>query len=213
MIEIIPNWHPVLVHFTVALLSVSVAAFIAAALMRASRWRERLKDFAYLSFWLGSVITVFTAVAGWFAYNSVQHDAPSHAAMTEHRNWALVTLAVFIPLAVWSVYRFRGARRGTAVFLGGLVVGQVLLLSTAWHGGELVFRFGLGVMSLPKVSEHAHGSARESDGHAPGETMPHLTGGPTEAHRPEGPPADTDPAHQPHGHDGEVPHEHGGAGP
>jgi hypothetical protein len=33
---------------------------------------------------------------------------------------------------------------------------QTLLLITAWHGAELVFRYGLGVLSLPQAEEVGH---------------------------------------------------------
>lgn len=35
--------------------------------------------------------TIGTVLAGWYAYNTVPHTALSHAAMTDHRNWALST--------------------------------------------------------------------------------------------------------------------------
>lgn len=36
-----------------------------------------------------------------------------------------------------------------------LTLTPCLLLSTAWRGGELVFRYALGVMSLRKAEEHS----------------------------------------------------------
>ena len=37
-IEIIPNWHPIFVHFSVALLSVSGVMFLASALLKKSNY-------------------------------------------------------------------------------------------------------------------------------------------------------------------------------
>ena len=34
MVEIVPNWHPLLVHFTIALLTIATLLFIAAAFAR-----------------------------------------------------------------------------------------------------------------------------------------------------------------------------------
>lgn len=156
MIEIIPNWHPLLVHFTIALLSVAVVGFLVAHLFQGWSRSGELMKVAEWNFWLGSLSALFTVVAGWYAFNTVNHDASSHAAMSLHRNWALVTVAIILLLDVW-IWRIRksDAARITHAFALALVAFILLLATTAWHGGELVYRYGLGVMSLP---------AREGDG-------------------------------------------------
>ena len=164
MIEIIPNWHPIFVHFTVALLSSAVAFFILGTVLPNHKWREQWLTVARWNLWIGATISLFTAIAGWFAFNSVNHDTPSHEAMIEHRNLALITLAVFLPIALWSLARYRAGKPVQVVFLAALLVAQGLLLSTAWHGAELVYRHGLGVMSLPKKEEGGDGHAHQHDG-------------------------------------------------
>ena len=64
-------------HYTVALLSVAVAPYLLVRILPAASVRQGL------------------------AYNSVVHDDIAHAAMTEHRNWALVTASLFVILALW----------------------------------------------------------------------------------------------------------------
>jgi hypothetical protein len=46
---------------------------------------------------------------------------------------------------------------------GSLLVAAMLLATTGWKGGELVYRHGLGVMSLPSKSKHEH-DAHDHDG-------------------------------------------------
>ena len=89
MIEIIPNWHPLLVHFTVALLSLAVLVHLAVLLPLPAGVRAEGKVVARWLLWLGALFAIATAATGWLAYNSVEHDDISHAAMTVHRNWAL----------------------------------------------------------------------------------------------------------------------------
>jgi len=62
-----------------------------------------------------------------------------------------VTLGLFIILAGWSLWSERQERLPGKLFLVGLLIGGVLLASTAWRGAENVYRYGLGVMSLPKA--------------------------------------------------------------
>ncbi len=150
MIEIVPNWHPIVVHFTVALLVLSVVVHAASRLLPNGDLRAEAQVFARWSLWLGTGFAVATVVTGWLAYNSVTHDDASHAAMLVHRNWALASLLVFLVVTSWSLWRYRGERQPGAMFVLVLLVAGGSLLTTAWRGGELVFRYGLGVMALPQ---------------------------------------------------------------
>ena len=162
MIEIIPNWHPIFVHFTVGLLSIAVLLFVVVRFMAAGKLREQLQLVAQWNLWLGAGITVLTVVAGVIAYNTVAHDAPSHEAMTEHRNWALITASLFFILAILSWRQVRAGQTTNTLFLFAMLVAGSLLASTAWHGAEVVYRFGLGVKSLPKVDSHSHSGAEHN---------------------------------------------------
>ncbi len=167
MIEIIPNWHPIFVHFTVALLSTSLGLFILATVLGKKGIDEPLIIVARWNLWIGALISIITVAAGWYAYNTVAHDTPSHLAMTEHRNLAMITFALMIPLAIWSFITFRKQQQPAITFVAAFLVVGGLLGATAWHGGEVVYRYGLGVMSLPKTDSHDHGahSHGEDSGH------------------------------------------------
>jgi uncharacterized membrane protein len=169
--EIIPNWHPVFVHFTLALLIVSVGLYVISALIKPGDLSQQWRTVARWNLWLGAAFTVVTLLTGWYAYNTVTHDDPAHLAMTDHRNWALVTAATFFVLATWSIWQYTKGRTISVFFILALIVGGLLLLSTAWRGGELVYRHGLGVMSLPQPSaagsdghDHDHGSFADTTG-------------------------------------------------
>jgi len=165
MIEIIPNWHPVFVHFTVALLSVSLGLFVLSLVAKC----DQAVLVAKWNLWIGAGISLLTLAAGFYAYNTVAHDTPSHEAMTEHKNLALITLALLVPVVVWSVISHRkGKALGAGFVVLFLLVGG-MLTSTAWHGGEAVYRYGLGVMSLPKIDKHDHAGHAQGGEHAAGE--------------------------------------------
>lgn len=163
MIEIIPNWHPVFVHFTVGLLSVSAFLYLAGFVFG----KENLLIAARWNLWVGAVITVATVGAGFYAYYTVGHDGPSHAAMTDHRNWALMTAGTFIVLALWAAWRQRGAKTVSTFFVIVILLAACLLMVTGYKGGEVVYRHGVGVMRLPDTHEgddshasHAHDSIK-----------------------------------------------------
>lgn len=167
MPEIIPNWHPIFVHFSVALLSIAAVLHVVSHLVTDTERAKQCALVARWNLWLGTGLTLLTVAAGWYAYNTVNHDTPSHAAMTEHRNWALATTVVFLVIVGWELWLQKKQRGKSWLFSTLLVIATGLLLSTAWHGGELVYRYGLGVMSMPKseAEGHAHQHGGETAHH------------------------------------------------
>jgi uncharacterized membrane protein len=159
--EIIPNWHPVLVHYTIALLSISALFFLAARIFK----KDSLYTVGKWNLWLGALITIVTVLVGLQASGNVAHDARSHAAMMNHRNWALGTASIFGFLAAWSFYKHRKSTP-TVTFTLLLLLASSALAITGYKGGELVYRHGTGVMSLPHTSSHDH-SAHEDQSESP----------------------------------------------
>jgi len=185
MITVIPNWHPIFVHFTVALIIISALMHVLHLFVDGDAESLKIKTatVANWNLWLGAILTLFTILAGWFAYNSVEHDAPSHAAMTLHKNWAFSTAAFIIVVAIWSFQQARWAVRLSKPIVFATVLAAALVGATAWLGGEVVYRYGLGVMSLPKTDshshaagsgDHAHGGEKSANDH--GDAAPHGHG-------------------------------------
>lgn len=170
MLEIIPNWHPIFVHFTVALFSLAVGLFVVTRFVKPPL-QEQWLIVARWTLWFGAGFTVVTALTGLYAFNTVDHDTPSHVAMTEHRDWAMATITLFMTLAIWSFIRVRRQQALGTVFVVAMAVAGGALASTAWHGGEAVYRYGLGVKSLPKSEGKGH-----SHEHADGEGHSHGHG-------------------------------------
>jgi uncharacterized membrane protein/ketosteroid isomerase-like protein len=174
MLEIIPNWHPIFVHFTVALLSTSLLFYVASMVV-ASR-RDAWVTVARWNLFAGLSFTLLTVATGLYAYGTVAHDAPSHAAMTDHRNWALLTAAFFFTVGGLGWWRLRTRPAPSLLFVGAMVIATGLLVTTAWKGGEVVYRYGLGVMSMPEAEDgHGHGDGGhdESTGADSGEGGDH----------------------------------------
>jgi len=161
-VEILPNWHPVFVHFTVGVLFLSVGLYSAGAILRKEGLRGQLLIAARLNLWIGTLITIGTVLAGFYAFNTVPHRFEAqHLAMLDHRKWALGTASLFVFLSLWS---FVAALRGKdqpggwahALFLVLLLLAGCGLAATGYKGGELVFRHGLGVMPQPMPQEESH---------------------------------------------------------
>lgn len=176
MIEIIPNLHPAVVHFPIVLTSAAVFFTALGRIFNGWPYAAQCRLTGRWMLWGAALFALAAAMFGWFAFNSVTHDDVSHAAMILHRNWALGAVTALLVLAAWDVWRGRSGKMPSYGFLGLLVIAWLLVMSTAWHGAELVYRHGLGVMSLPEPEGqgHEHG---EGNGHGAmpmqGSDMPH----------------------------------------
>lgn len=161
MFEIIPNWHPLFVHFTVALFTTSVGFYILTYLSKIFKVKMltlsiEFEIVARWCLWASVLATFITVLAGLYAYNTVQHDEISHKMMINHRNWALPTAGAMALMAFWSAYNYLKHKKVGGIFIVFLLLVQGSLLSTAWRGGELVYRYGLGVISLPNIENTNH---------------------------------------------------------
>jgi len=170
--EIIPNYHPMLVHFSIALLSMAALFYSAAFITKNSARSQTLLAAARWNLWSGMLISFVTVLTGWLAYNSVDHDALSHEAMTVHRNWALPTLGLWAIATLWSF--FIAKDKPGAAFILWLWLSTGALMTTGYLGAENVYRHGIGVMRLPVTEEqdsHAKGEEVKEEhdhGHSPG---------------------------------------------
>lgn len=176
MPEILPNLHPLMVHFPIALIAVSAVFHIAAIATRGKSCVTHCAILAHTTLWLGALAALPTVLFGWLAFNSVNHDEAGHVAMLAHRTWALATLAVLVVLAGWDAWRSKVDTVPAWWFAGAVIGAWGMVATTAWHGGELVYRHGLGVLSLPAAESgqgdgHAHGAAMDAEEHPPAEAM------------------------------------------
>ncbi len=178
MIDIAPNWHPIFVHFTIALLTIAVVLFAISAIAGRNRPFNGIEATANWNLWLGAALTVLTVAAGLQAAGSVTHDDAAHLAMENHKFWALGTATLFVLLALWNALRVRRGQGVGLAFTLLMVIALAGLTGTGLRGADLVYRHGLGVMALPQAGDdgHEHGSDEEHShdeagpaevGHAP----------------------------------------------
>jgi uncharacterized membrane protein len=147
----LPNLHPALVHFPIAL--VAVALLFDAVLFARRRWVSLDASGAFL--W---VLAAAGAGAAYLAGEEAAEEAgllegAAEVALGKHADAALVTLialGLFALFRVWLAWRDRGADRlaggalRTLGLLGALAV-QGLVAYTGDLGGALVYRHGIAV--------------------------------------------------------------------
>ncbi len=156
MFASLPNIHPFLVHFPVAIFTAAVFADV----LLVARFREGWLDRAALSaFALAAILSLATAWSGKLAADSLTAglDEAAAAAVANHGDWAFATVVLFFAVALVrleALWRDRGhpsprLNRARLLSLPLALVAEACLLATAGRGGELVYRHGVGVVSGP----------------------------------------------------------------
>lgn len=160
---ILPNWHPIAIHFPIALLTASTFFFALGGVLAERDGGTTATVAARWNLGFGVVVSLAALATGWHAYNTVAHDDASHANMTVHMKWAFAAAGLFIVAGALAWFDRRRSSGAAPALFGVLLLGCGALAVTGWLGGENVYRFGLGVASLPKPGHHHHHEEGEED--------------------------------------------------
>jgi len=138
-----PNIHPIIVHFPIALL---IAAFV----FDASGVVLRRDELTRVGWWCHAVGTIFLIAAvasGLFAKGNIVIDSAALATLDAHEQLAFLSSSTFVVLLFWRVgLKTKLPERMWLLFWGLYLLGVSAIILGAWYGGEMVFRFGLGVV-------------------------------------------------------------------
>jgi len=142
--------HPMLVHFPIVLFLAGAAIeFIVLLRGQDLAAHECLPNVAVWTIVLAALAAIVTAIFGDMALEHAAQIGFPTDPMETHEGMGFTTMWFFIVygglylLSWWRRFPLSGAR-GWVWFLLGLV-GVVLVLVTAYFGGELVYRIGVNV--------------------------------------------------------------------
>ncbi|MBM3495064.1 MAG: hypothetical protein FJX72_12215, partial [Armatimonadetes bacterium] len=147
----LPNAHPAVVHFPIALLLAALAVDLAALGLARHAWLDRAATLLWV---LGATGAGAAFLTGRHAGDSLGPLPPAaESALARHADaalWTLVAAAALAVLRIAPVWSARvgggpGRRAGRA---GGLILGlgvAALVSITADRGGTLVYRHGAAV--------------------------------------------------------------------
>ena len=135
-------WHPMFVHFPIALLTAAVLVDVAALICCRQTWHR----VAYALLVAGTVAAAASVVSGT-ADAGAYRQTEVAAAIQDHEDLGTATFLLFL---VMVLGRLPGILRPAAegrrwVWVVAGVAGLVLLYLTSYHGGLLVYDEGVGV--------------------------------------------------------------------
>src|SRR6185503_18286424 len=141
----IAPWHPIIVHFAIAL----VLAGIVFRLLSLTRRFASFNGAAALLL-AGTVAVLLAALSGDAAHEAVERIPNAGPAVREHERWGERTRNVMVAVGLAELLGLVLARRGWARTLaytsaGLCLVAGFVLFEAGEHGGDLVYSYGGGV--------------------------------------------------------------------
>ena len=143
-----PGWHPLVVHFPLALVLIATPLLFAARLLRNEALASTAAVVGTWNLCLGAVAALFALATGLGAVLDLDVSEAARQAISVHTKWAMFTSLVLVLLAVWRGAGTAPGSRPSWVFILVLLVAAAALMVTGYRGGENVYEFGVGVRKI-----------------------------------------------------------------
>ena len=141
MIEQLLPLHPKLVHFPIALFSTALILDILSRVLR----RENLHEAAVVIYVVG---VMFTPIVVWVGLWEQQRLNLHHPILEQHKLYGFMTMWLsLISLPVLWFLRKISIKFFRIVFMGLLLSLAILVTTTGYFGGRMVYEYGAGVQN------------------------------------------------------------------
>ncbi len=141
----IPGWHPLVVHFPLALCTTGAVALLCARLAGNDALARSLAIVGTWNLCAGAAATLIAIATGIAALTRLHVDAAAHEAISMHVKWAMLASMMLVLIAVWRGAGNAQDQRPGDVMLVLLAVAGAALLYTGYRGDLNVYRHGVGV--------------------------------------------------------------------
>jgi uncharacterized membrane protein len=155
----LPEWHPIAVHFPLALTVTGALALSAARVAPPARHGATLAVVGTWNLCLGALGALFALGTGLAAVASLELAPTARAAVGLHVKWAIFTTAALALLAVWRGAGVDPDSRPSRAFVVILWAVTAALIVTAYRGGQNVYRYGVGVTQGAELAQHFEGAS------------------------------------------------------
>jgi uncharacterized membrane protein len=143
-----PGWHPMVVHFPLALVVTAAFVLVAARLLRQERHAATLATVGTWNLCLGALAALFALATGLATVLDLHVGLAARQALSLHVKWAIFTTLALVLLAVWRGAGVAQESRPSWVFIVVLTAATAALIMTGYRGGQNVYQYGIGVNQL-----------------------------------------------------------------
>ncbi len=158
----IPNIHPFVVHFPVALIVIAVVTDVVRVFVQRFLWLNKTSLFLYITGTLGLMAAYIT---GQQAVDLVNITGDAISVVSSHEDWALYTTIFFIVFTIVRTVTYLQNREQRFVFRAVMALIALAGGGMLWHTGELgaklVFKHGVAVGEIDRLQERVESLERE----------------------------------------------------
>lgn len=138
-------WHPLVVHFPLALVVTGTLVLTAAGFVRSEPRAATLATVGTWNLILGALGAVLALATGLAAVSDVQVDAAARQAVGLHVKWAVLASVLLLLLAVWRSAGQVAHARPSRLYLVMLWLMTAALIMAGFRGEQNVYRYAVGV--------------------------------------------------------------------
>ncbi len=136
--------HPVTVHFTIALFTISILFDLIGIITGNDKWHQA----AWYNLIFAGIASLFSILTGLMDSNHLHLQAEVAGTLDNHKTSAFVISAIILGCLFWRI-AMKGNfphQQKTIYFVLNLF-GLLVLIYGSFQGGKLVYRYGIGVHS------------------------------------------------------------------
>ena len=149
----IPNIHPFIVHFPIALLVIAVLFDLARLWFREQSWLQNAVITLYIT---GTVGLIAAFISGREAVDTVSVTGNAVPVVTSHEDWALYTLiffGIFTTIRLWTWWKELEKGWVLPALIVPALIGTGMLWYTGEQGAKLVYKHGVAVGEIDRLGQ------------------------------------------------------------
>lgn len=160
----LPGWHPLIVHFPLALIVTATLLLCAARLLRQEQMAMSLAVVGTWNLCLGTATALLSLATGLAAVVDLHVGQAAQLAVSLHLRWAIFSTLVLVLLSVWRGAGVAPQSRPSWLFTALLLAASAALIVTGYRGAENVYRYGIGVRGAGSGAIDSSSCLRKSSG-------------------------------------------------
>ena len=155
----IAHIHPMLVHFPIALTPVAVALQLFTLFKKESLFEKKcVQTTAVGVLLLAAIFAVVAAIFGDIAFDHALDAGVKAQILEDHEELGMTSAWIISLLAATEIFLYRRHITSTTIGYIAAIAGVamvLLLVTTAFFGGNLVYEHGVNVAHLPEINNPA----------------------------------------------------------
>jgi uncharacterized membrane protein len=138
------QWHPMMVHFPLALTLTGFICLLCSRLLR-SKASSSLAACGTWNLAIGGFMGLLTLGTGLAAaWHLRLHNGMQHS-LSRHVIWAVCTSQLVVFLGLWRLFATAAEERPSKIFLAIAMIACIGFIVTGYYGGENVYHYAMGV--------------------------------------------------------------------